>query len=70
MLSAGSARKRHLTNKEALTVLCSVVKNAGSYYFLSALPLLKCLTTEQSTLVASLFLYYETTAVNPKLGFS
>ena len=63
----------HLTNKEASTVLCSVVKHAGSGrarkkcrgkhetkssvfpHFLSALPLPKCFTTEQSTVEASLF---------------
>ena len=58
----------YLTNKEASTVLCSVVKHAGSgrarkkcrgkhetKYFLSALPLPKCFTTEQSTVEASLF---------------
>ena len=62
-----------LTNKKASTVLCSVVKHAGSgrarkkwegkhetqsrvfLYFLSALPLPKCFTTEQSTVEASLF---------------
>ena len=62
-----------LTNKEASTVLCSVVKHAGSGrarkkcrgkhetkssvfpHFLSALPLPKCFTTEQSTVEASLF---------------
>ena len=63
----------YLTNKEASTVLCSVVKHAGSGrarkkcrgkhetkssvfpHFLSALPLPKCFTTEQSTVEASLF---------------
>ena len=63
----------YLTNKEASTVLCSVVKHAGSgrarkkcrgkhetkssvfLHFLSALPLPKCFTTEQSTVEASLF---------------
>ena len=62
-----------LTNKEASTALCSVVKHAGSGrarkkcrgkhetqssvfpYFLSALPLPKCFTTEQSSVEASLF---------------
>ena len=62
-----------LTNKDASTVLCSVVKHAGSGrarkkcrgkhetkssvfpHFLSALPLPKCFTTEQSTVEASLF---------------
>jgi len=49
-------------------VLCSVVKYAGSGtarknvvecfpYFLSALPLPKCFTTEQSTVEAFLFFY-------------
>jgi len=65
--------KEHLTNKEASTVLCSVVKHLGSGrarkkcrgkhemkssvfpLFLSALPLPKCFTTEQSTVEASLF---------------
>ena len=65
--------KLYLTNKEAPTVLCSVVKHAGSGrarkkcrgkhetqssvfpYFLSALPLPKCFTTEQNTVEASLF---------------
>ena len=64
-----------LPNKEALTVLCSVVKHAGSGrarkkcrgkhktqssvfpHFLSALPLPKCFTTEQSTVEASSFVY-------------
>ena len=63
----------NLTNKEAWTALCSVVKHAGSgrarkkcrgkhetqssvfLHFLSALPLLKCFTTEQSSVEASLF---------------
>ena len=63
----------YLTNKEASTALCSVVKHAGSGrarkkcrakhetqssvfpHFLSALPLPKCFTTEQSTVEASLF---------------
>ena len=63
---------KYLTNKEASTVLCSVVKHAGSGrarkksrgkhetkssvfpHFLSALPLPKCFTTEQSTVEASL----------------
>ena len=63
----------YLTNKEASTVLCSVVKHAESGrarkkcrgkhetkssvfpHFLSALPLPKCFTTEQSTVEASLF---------------
>ena len=62
-----------LTNKEASTALCSVVKHAESGrarkkcrgkhetqssvfpYFLSALPLPKCFTTEQSSVEASLF---------------
>ena len=62
-----------LTNKEASTALCSVVKHAGSGrarkkcrgkhetqssvfpHFLSALPLPKCFTTEQSSVEASLF---------------
>jgi len=62
-----------LKNKEASTVPCSVVKQAGSGrarkkcrgnhetklsdfpYFLSALPLHNCFTTEQSTVEASLF---------------
>ena len=62
-----------LTNKEASTVLCSVVKQAGSgrapkkcrgkdetqstvfLHFLSALPLPKCFTTEQSIVEASVF---------------
>ena len=62
-----------LTNKEASTVFCSVVKHAGSGrerkkcrrkhetkssvfpHFLSALPLPKCFTAEQSTVEASLF---------------
>ena len=62
-----------LTNKEASTVFCYVVKHAGSDraqkkckgttrdalecfpHFLSALPLPKCFTTEQSTVEASLF---------------
>ena len=65
--------KIYLTNKEASTVLCSVVKHAGSggarkkcrgkhetqssvfLHFLSALPLPKCFTTEQSSVEASLF---------------
>jgi len=65
----------YLTNKEASTVLCSVVKHAGSGraqkkcrgkhktessvfpHFLSALPLPKCFTTEQSTVEASLLFY-------------
>ena len=64
---------KYLTNKEASTVLCSVVKHAGNNrarkkcrgkhkmqlsvfpHFLSALPLPKCITTEQSTVEASLF---------------
>ena len=64
---------KELRNKEASTVLCSVVKHAGSGrarkkcrgkhetkssvfpHFLSALPLPKCFTTEQSTVEASLF---------------
>ena len=63
----------YLTNKEASTALCSVVKHAGSGrarkkcrgkhetqssvfpHFLSALPLPKCFTTEQSSVEASLF---------------
>ena len=63
----------YLTNKVVSTVLCSVVKHAGSGrarkkcrgkhetkssvfpHFLSALPLPKCFTTEQSTVEASLF---------------
>ena len=63
----------YLSNKEALTELCSVVKHAGSGrarkkcrgkhetqssvfpHFLSALPLPKCFTTEQSSVEASLF---------------
>ena len=71
LLSLGA--EGELTNKEALTVLCSVVKHAGSGrarkkcrekhetqssvfpHFLSALPLPKCFTTEQSTVEASLF---------------
>ena len=63
-----------LTNKEASTVLCSVVKHVGSGRarkkcsrgkhetqssvfpnFLSALPLPKCFTTEQTTAETSLF---------------
>ena len=62
-----------LTNKEASTVLCSVVKYAGSgrarkkcrgkhetqlsvfHYFLSALPLPKCFTTEENTVEAPFF---------------
>ena len=62
-----------LTNKDASTVLCSVVKHTGSGrarkkcrrkhdtqssvlpYQLSALPLPKCFTTEQSAVEASLF---------------
>ena len=72
----GEARELNiveLTNKEALIVLCSVVKHAESGkarkkcrgkhetqssvfpHFLSALPLPKCFTTEQSTVEASLF---------------
>ena len=65
-----------LTNKEALTVLCSVVKHAGSGraqkncrgkhetlssvfpYLLSALPLPKCFTTEQSIVKAS-YLFHD-----------
>ena len=64
---------KYLTNKEASTALCSVVKHAGSGrarkkcrgkhetqssvfpHFLSALPLPKCFTTEQSSVEASLF---------------
>ena len=58
---------KYLTNKEASTVLCSVVKHAGSgrarkkcrgIHFLSALTLPKCFTTEQSTVEASLFVKY------------
>ena len=67
-----SPHKLYLTNKEVLTVLCSVVKHTGSSraqkkcwgkhelqssvfpHFLSALPLFKCFTTEQSTIEASL----------------
>ena len=59
-----------LTNKEASTVLCSVVKHAGSgrarkkcrgkhetqsSVFPHFLPLPKCFTTEHSTVEASLF---------------
>ena len=65
--------QNQLTNKEASSVLCFVVKHAGSSrarkkcrgkhemqssvfpHFLSALPLPKCFTTEQSTVEASLF---------------
>ena len=61
------------TNKEASTVLCSVVKHLGSgralkkwgktldcvscfpLHFFRALPLPKCVTTEQSAVEASLF---------------
>jgi len=53
----------YLSSKEASTVLCSVVKHAGSgrarkkyrgkHYLLGALPLPKCFTTEQSTVEAS-----------------
>ena len=64
---------RDLTNKEASTVLSSVVKRAGSGrartkcrekhetqssvfpHYLSALPLRKCFTTEQSKNKAFLF---------------
>ena len=53
----------YLTNKEASTVFCSVVKHAGSGRARkkcrgkheSALPLPKCFTTEQNTVEASLF---------------
>ena len=66
----------YLTNKEASTALCSVVKHAGSGrarkkcrgkhetqssvfpHFLSALPLPKCFTTEQSSVEASLFVLW------------
>ena len=66
--------KRDYIHKEASTVLCSVVKHAGSVrahkkyrgkhetqsrvfpHFLSALPLPKCFTIEQSTVEASLYL--------------
>ena len=71
------------TNKEAWTVLCSVVKHAGSGrarkcrekhekqssvspYFLSALPLPQCFTTEQSTVEASLFVCYKESINLPK----
>ena len=61
----------HKTNKEASTVLCSVVKHLGSgralkkwaktlgscfpLHFFRALLLPACFTTEQSTVEASLF---------------
>ena len=65
-----------VTNKEASTALCSVVKHAGSGrarkkcrvkhetqsgvfpHFLSALPLPKCFTTEQSSVEASLLILF------------
>ena len=66
----------YLTNKEASTVFCSVVKHAGNGrarkkcrgnhetqssvfpHFLSAIPLPKCFTAEQSTVEASLFVFW------------
>ena len=69
----GVALFKYVTNNEASTVLCSVVKHAGRGrarkkcrgrhetqssvfpHFLSALPLPKRITTEQSTVESSLF---------------
>ena len=72
----------HKTNKEASTVLCSVVKHLGSgralkkwektldcvscfpLHFFLALPFPACLTTEHSTVEASLFVNYVSKSVN------
>ena len=60
----------HKTNKEASTVLCSVVKHLESgralkkwgktlyFVFFRALPLPACFKIEQSTVEASLFVNY------------
>ena len=61
----------HQTNKEASTVLCSVVKHLGSGRAQkkcrgSALPLPKCFTTEQSTVEASLFVNFSWSGENRK----
>ena len=65
--------ENQLTNKDASTVLCSIVKHAGSgrarkkcfpLHFFPALPFPACYTTELNLVEASLFVKYHTPVLN------